>query len=63
VAHAKKRDQAEHILAAAIRRQRTAMTRKGVASDKVERECAWLESAVRTRVWLILLSPNPKDAA
>jgi hypothetical protein len=63
VAQAKRRDQAERLLATAIRRQRTAMTRKGVASDKVERECARLESGVRTRVWLILLSPNPKDAA
>lgn len=63
IARAKSREKGEAILAAAIRKQRAAMTRKGVPPDKVERECARLESAVRTRLWTVILTPTPNDAA
>ncbi|MGA8650411.1 MAG: DUF6074 family protein [Xanthobacteraceae bacterium] len=63
MARARTREKGEAVLAAAIRQQRGAMTRKGVASDKVERECARLESAVRARLWSIVFSPNSDDAA
>ena len=46
-------------LETAIRRQRTAIMRKGVPAEKVDRECVRLESAERTR----LLDPTPNDAA
>ena len=57
------REKGEAVLAAAIRKQRAAMTRKGVPPEKVERECARLESAVRTRLWTVILTPTPNDAA
>jgi hypothetical protein len=63
MARAESREKSEAVLAAAIRKQRAAMTRKGVPPDKVERECARLESAVRTRLWSIIFSPTPNDAA
>ena len=63
MAHAKTRGKAEDVLAAAIRKQRGAMMRKGVPLEKVERECVRLESAVRTRLWALILSPTPNDAA
>jgi hypothetical protein len=63
MACAKSREKGEAVLAAAIQKQRAAMTRKGVPPDKVERECARLESAVRTRLWTVILSPTPNDAA
>ena len=62
MARAKTREKREDVLAAAIRKQRGAMTRKGIASDKVERECAQLESAVRLRQCSITFSPNSNDA-
>jgi hypothetical protein len=63
IARTKSREKGEAILAAAIRKQRAAMTRKGVPPEKVERECARLESAVRTRLWTVILTPTPNDAA
>jgi Family of unknown function (DUF6074) len=59
MAHAKSREKGEDVLAAAIRRQRAAIMRKGVPAEKVDRECVRLESAERTR----LLDPTPNDAA
>jgi len=39
------------------------MTRKGVPPEKVERECTRLESAVRARLFrLILTPPTGNDA-
>ena len=64
MARAKTREKGENVLAAAIHKQRAAMTRKGIVPDKVNRECARLESAVRTRLWSIIFSPiTPNDAA
>jgi hypothetical protein len=63
MACAKSREKGEAVLAAAIQKQRAAMTRKGVPPDKVERECTRLENAVRTRLWTVILSPTPNDAA
>jgi hypothetical protein len=63
MARAKSREKGEAVLAAAIRKQRAAMTRKGVPAEKVERECTRLESAVRTRLWSIIFSPTPNDVA
>jgi hypothetical protein len=63
MARAKSREKGEGVLAAAVRRQRAAMLRKGVLAEKVDRECARLESAVRTRLWTIILDPTPNDAA
>lgn len=63
IARAKSREKGEAVLATEIRKQRAAMTRKGVPPDKVERECARLESAVRTRLWTVILTPTPNDAA
>jgi Family of unknown function (DUF6074) len=63
MARAKTREKGEDILANAIRKQHGAMTRKGVPPDKVKRECARLESAVRTRLWTIILTATPNDAA
>jgi hypothetical protein len=63
MARAKTREKAEDYLAAAVRKQRAAMLRKGVAPAKVDRECTRLESAVRTWLWSIIFSPGPKDAA
>jgi Family of unknown function (DUF6074) len=63
MARAKSRERGEQVLAVAIRRQRAAMTRKGVATERVDRECARLESAVRTRLWTIIFSQPPDDAA
>jgi hypothetical protein len=60
---AKSREKSEQLLAVAIRKQRTAMTRKGIATERVDRECARLESAVRTRLWTIIFSQPPDDAA
>jgi hypothetical protein len=61
MARAKAREKGEAVLAAAIRKQRGAMTRKGVASEKVERECARLEIAVRARLWSIIFPSTPND--
>jgi hypothetical protein len=63
MARAKTREKGEAVLVAAIRKQRGAMTRKGVPSAKVESECVRLESAVRARLWSIVFSPNSDDAA
>jgi Family of unknown function (DUF6074) len=63
MARAKSREKGEAVLAAAIRQQRAAMTRKGVPPNKVERECTRLESAERTRLWSIIFSPTPNDTA
>ena len=63
MARAKTREKGEAVLAAAIRQQRGAMTRKGVAPDKVERECVRLASAVRARLWSVVFSPNSDDVA
>ena len=45
----KSREKGEDLLAAAIRRQRAAMVRKGVPPEKVDHECARLESRSRER--------------
>jgi hypothetical protein len=50
MACAKSREKAEAVLAAAIRKQRSAMTRKGIPPEKVERECVRLESAGLTNL-------------
>lgn len=63
MARAKSRDKGEDLLASAIRRQRAAMARKGVAPNKIILECARLESAVRARLWNIIFVPPPNDAA
>ncbi len=62
MAGAKSRERGEHVLAVAIRTQRAAMTRKGIATERVDCECARLESAVRTRLWTIIFS-QPSDNA
>jgi hypothetical protein len=61
MARAKTLEKGEAVLAGAIRKQRGAMTRKGVASDKVERECARLEIAVRARLWSIIFPSTPTN--
>jgi hypothetical protein len=58
IARAPTRQGGENILAEAVRRQRTSMMRKGVHSDRVDRECQMLERAIRTRVWGLILTPN-----
>jgi hypothetical protein len=64
VAHAKSQEQGERLLAAAVRKQRGAMTRKRIPAGKVERECRDLENAIRAHLWrLILTPPNGDDAA
>src|ERR1700731_3496953 len=63
MACAKSREKGEAVLAAAIQKQLAAMTRKGIPPEKVERDGTGLESAVRTRLWTVILSPTPQDAA
>jgi hypothetical protein len=63
VASARTAEKAEGVLAVVLRKQRATMARKGVGLDKIERECRALEAAVRTRVWSLILSPTPTDAA
>ena len=63
MARAKTREKGEAVMATAIRQQRGAMTRKGVAPDKVECECLRLASALRARLWSIVFSPNSDGAA
>jgi hypothetical protein len=62
MARAKSREKGEDVLVAAIRKQRVAMTRKGIAPEIVDRECARLESAVRARLWTIIITPTSNDA-
>jgi hypothetical protein len=62
MARAKSREKGEDLLVAAIRNQRAVMTRKGIASERVDRECARLESAVRARLWTIIFTLTPNDA-
>jgi Family of unknown function (DUF6074) len=61
IVRAKTQEKGENVLAAAVRKQRAAMTRKGIHSDRINRECRSLESAIRARVWCLILTPN--DAA
>jgi hypothetical protein len=62
MARAKTREQGEQVLAVAVRRQRVAMTRKGIATDRVDRECMRFESVVRARLWTIIFFP-PNNVA
>jgi len=52
---------AEKLLAAALRRQATSMSRKGVPADLVERECRALETAIRSEIWRA--APVPENRA
>ncbi len=61
IVRAKTQEKAGNVLAAAVRKQRAAMTRKGIHSDRITRECGLLESTIRARVWCLVLTPN--DAA
>jgi hypothetical protein len=64
VARAKSQQRGEKLLAAAVRKQRAAMTRKRIPAHKVERECRALENAVRARLFrLILTPPTGSDVA
>jgi hypothetical protein len=64
VARAKSQERGEKLLAAAMRKQRAAMTRRGIPAHKVEREYRALENAVRARLFrLILNPPTGNDAA
>ena len=63
VAHAKSQNRGEKLLASVVRKQRAAMTRKGVPAHNVERECPALENAVRAHLFrLILTPPTGNDA-
>src|ERR1700730_16549437 len=62
VARAKSQERGEKLLAAAVRKQRAAMTRKGIPAHEVERQCRALENAIRARLFrLILTSPTEND--
>jgi hypothetical protein len=62
VARAKSQERGEKLLAAAVRKQRAAMTRKGIPAHEVERQCRALENAIRARLFrLILTSPTGND--
>jgi hypothetical protein len=65
VAQAKSQEQGERLLAAAVQKQRGAMTRKRIAAGRVERECRALENAIRAHLWRLILTPPPTgdDAA
>jgi hypothetical protein len=64
VARAKSQERGEKLLDAAVRKQRAAMTRKGIPAHKVERECRALENAVRARLFRLILTPSTgNDAA
>ena len=50
---------AEKLLAATLRQQAEAMTRKGIPAAVVERESRNLESAIRAELWRqVLLRPD-----
>jgi hypothetical protein len=57
VARAQSQERGEKLLAAAVRKQRAAMTRKSIPAHKVERECRALENAVRARLFRLILTP------
>jgi hypothetical protein len=57
VARAKSQERGEKLLAAAVRKQRAAMTRKSIQAHKVERECCAFENAVRARLFRLILTP------
>jgi len=63
VAHAKSQEQGERLLAAAVHKQRGAMTRKRVPAGRVDRECRALENAIRAQVWRLILTPPTGDDA
>jgi hypothetical protein len=63
VAHAKSQEQGERLLAAAVRKQCGAMTRKRVPALKIDRECRALENAIRAHVWRLILTPPTGDDA
>jgi hypothetical protein len=63
VAQAKSQEQGERLLAAAVRKQRGAMSRKRIPTHKIDRECRALENAIRTSVWRLILTPPTGDDA
>jgi hypothetical protein len=51
----------EKLLAAVLRQQSAAMTRKGISRELIQRECQTLECAIRAEIWR--RAPLPDDAA
>jgi Family of unknown function (DUF6074) len=49
---------AEKLLAATLQQQATAMARKGVPPDLIERERRKLECAIRAELWRAILAPD-----
>jgi uncharacterized protein DUF6074 len=63
VARARSNEHGERLLAAAVRKQRGAMTRKRIPAHKIDRECRALENAIRAYLWRLILTPPTGDDA
>jgi hypothetical protein len=63
VASAQSRQAGENILAAALDKQCKALARRGVAPERIARQRAALEGALRAYIWRLVLTPNDNDTA